>query len=46
VTPTWGPGSAPEAVAALRLPERSLDPTPPRIASIRWGKIIVAKGER
>jgi len=46
VTAVWGPGSAPGAVAALRLPPLRQDPTPPGIASICWGKIIVAKGER
>jgi hypothetical protein len=46
VAAVWGPGSAPGAVAALRLPTLRQPPTPPRIASIWWGKLIVAKGER
>jgi hypothetical protein len=46
VAAVWGPGSAPGAVAALRLPTLRQDPTPSRIANIWWGKTIVAKGER
>jgi Mu transposase-like protein len=46
VAAVWGPGSAPGAVAALRLPPLRQDPTPPRSTIMWWGKIIVAKGER
>jgi hypothetical protein len=43
--PGWGSGSAPVAVAALRLPPLRQTPTPARFASGVWGILIVAKGE-
>jgi hypothetical protein len=43
--PGWGSGSAPVAVAALRLPPLRQTPNPAGFAWGRWGKLIVAKGE-
>jgi hypothetical protein len=40
----WGPGYAPVAGAALRLPPLRQGPTPP-LASGGWGFLIVANGE-
>jgi Mu transposase-like protein len=44
--PWWGPGSAPGAVAALRLPPLRRAPTTAGFASDVGGNLIVAHGER
>ncbi len=44
--PGWGPGVAPVAVAALRLPTPRQAPTPQSFPGVGWGKVIVAEGER
>ena len=41
-----GSGSAPVALAARGLPTLRQTPQPKDYASVLWGKIIVAKGER
>jgi hypothetical protein len=44
--PGWGPGVAPVAVAALRLPTPRQAPTPQSFPEVVWGNIIVGEGER